>query len=215
MKAVAIFAVTACGGGGPVSGPCDEVLRTGIVAEQTGISADAFDCDVIAATTKYREPDPMLIKAIMYGESRFDYRAVGCTNLPCGQPTGWTVEESGCLGLMQVVTACGGTPNNIGLRADGHPNMTTDQAAADFATSIFNPAINIEIGVAGLAGNRDEVEMMYPGCTEDQYTLMALSNYASHGSVGGCTQYNQSYLDYVLPSYYEYAMAAGYPAHSY
>jgi hypothetical protein len=97
-----------------------------------------------------------------YGESRFDYAAIGCTSLPCGMPAGWTVDESGCLGLMQIVPACGGTPNNIGLKADGHPNMTTDKASAEFASSIFLPATNIEVGVAGLAGNRDEVEMLTP-----------------------------------------------------
>jgi hypothetical protein len=217
MRTWPLVWLVACGGddGDAVTGPCDEVLKTGIVAQQTGVSADAFDCEVIAATTKYNEPDPMLIKAIMYGESRFDYTSIGCTNLPCGMPAGWTVDESGCLGLMQIVPACGGTPNSIGLRSDGHPNMTIDQAAAEFATSIFKPAINIEVGVAGLAGNRDEVEMMYPGCTEDQYTLMALSNYASHGSAQGCTQVNRGYLDYMLPAYFQYAMAAGYPAHDY
>jgi len=210
--------IAACGGddgGGSVSGPCDEVLKTGITAQQTGVSADSFDCDVIAATTKYNEPDPMLIKAIMYGESRFDYTSVGCTNMPCGMPAGWTVAESGCLGLMQIVPACGGTPGNIGLLSNGHPNMTTDQNAAEFATSIFKPSINIEVGVSGLAGNRDEVEMLYPGCSEDQYTLMALSNYASHGSAQGCTQVNRAYLDYMLPAYYEYATAAGYTPHDY
>jgi len=191
------------------------VLKTGIVAQQTGVSADSFDCDVIAAADKYDEPDPMLFKAVMYAESRFDYAAIGCTNLPCGMPSGWTVAESGCLGLMQVVPACGGTPNSIGLRADGHPNMTTDMTSSDFATSIFKPAINIEIGVAGLAGNRDEVEMLYPGCSEDQYTLMALSNYANHGSAQGCTQIERSYVDAVLTTYREYATAAGYPAHPY
>ena len=211
--------VVACGGGddggGTVTGPCDQVLKTGIVAQQTGVSADSFDCDVIAATTKYNEPDPMLIKAIMYGESRFDYTSVGCTNLPCGQPSGWSVQEAGCLGLMQIVPACGGTPDNIGMLSNGHPNMTTDMTSPDFATSIFKPAINIEVGVSGLAGNRDEVERLFPGCSEDQYTLLALSNYASHGSANGCTGVNRSYLDYVLPPYFQYATAAGYPAHDY
>ncbi|HTL38048.1 MAG TPA: transglycosylase SLT domain-containing protein [Kofleriaceae bacterium] len=208
----------ACGGddgGGVPSGPCDEVLKTGIVAQQTGVSADSFDCDVIAASTKYNEPDPMLFKAVMYGESRFDYKSIGCTNFPCGMPAGWSADESGCLGLMQIVPACGGTPGNIGLRSDGHPNMTIDMSSPDFATSIFKPSINIEVGISGLAGNRDEVKMLYPGCTEDQYTLMALSNYASHGSAKGCTTVNTSYLDYMLPAYFQYATAAGYPAHDY
>lgn len=205
-----------CGGDeATTGGPCDEQLRTGIVAQQTGISADSFDCDVIASAAKYGEPDPMLFKAIMYGESRFDHTAVGCTNLPCGMPAGWTIPESGCLGLMQVVPACGGTPDDIGLRSDGRPNMTTEMASSEWASSIFNPAINIEIGVSFLAGNRDEVEGLYPGCTEDQYTMMAMSNYANHGSAMGCTQINRSYIDGLLVTYREYAMAAGYTPHPY
>src|SRR5215510_981570 len=105
-------------GGGGGDGSCDESLKTGIVAQQTGISADSYDCAVLASASKYGEPDPMLLKATMYGESRFDNTAVGCTNLPCGQPAGWTTEQTGCIGLMQVVLACGGSPNNLGLDAD-------------------------------------------------------------------------------------------------
>jgi len=208
--------IAACGGSGETpSGDCNESLRTGIVAQQTGVSADAFDCEVLAASAKYAEPDPMLFKAVIYGESRFDYGSIGCTNLPCGMPAGWTVDESGCLGLMQIVPACGGTPNNIGMRADGHPNMTRDMGSSDWSTSIFYPANNIEVGVFGFAGNRDEVKRLYAGCTEDQYTLMALSNYANHGSATSCTQINRSYIDYILPAYREYAMAAGYTPHPY
>ena len=57
--------------------------------------------------------------------------------------------------------------------------------------------------------------MLYPGCTEDQYTLMALGNLASHGSTTGCDEYNRDYIDYILPAYYEYCTAAGYTPHAY
>ncbi|MCC7539913.1 MAG: transglycosylase SLT domain-containing protein, partial [Deltaproteobacteria bacterium] len=135
-------------------------LRTGLVAEQTGVSVDAFDCDILRRAAEAGEPDPMIVKAMIYVESRFDHTAAGCTNLPCGMPTGWTAEESGCFGLMQVVPACGGEVVAPCLLPDGHPNMTTDESSSAWATSVFNPSINIRIGIAGLAGNRAEVESL-------------------------------------------------------
>jgi hypothetical protein len=190
-------------------------LATGITAEQTGVSADVADCSILKWAAEYGEPDPMIVKAMIYGESRFDYAATGCPNLPCGTPSGWTAAESGCYGMMQVVPACGPIAGDAGLLANGHPNLTLDMNSPDFAGSIYNPDVNIHIGVAGFAGNRAEVKMLFPGCTEDQYTLMALGNLSSHGSTTGCTQYNQDYIDYVLPAYFEYCEAAGYPPHAY
>jgi hypothetical protein len=193
------------------SGGCDEaLLRTGLVAQQTGVSVDDFDCEILSAAEQYDEPDPMLIKAIIYVESRFDQTAVGCPNMPCGQPSGWTTEEAGCLGLMQIVPACGGTSKDVALLPDGHPNMTTDATSSDFAGSVFNPRINIQIGVAGIAGNRTEVEELFSGCTEEQYTLMAIGNYNRHGSTTSCTEINFEYVDVVLEAYAEYAAAAAY-----
>jgi hypothetical protein len=40
-------------------------------------------------------------------------------------------------------------------------------------------------------------------------------NYASYGSTKGCTTYNTDYIDLILPSYRQYADAAGYQAHPY
>jgi hypothetical protein len=116
---------------------------------------------------------------------------------------------------MQVVPACGGMPNDAGLLPDGHPNLETDPSAAGWAGSIFNPQVNIEIGIAGLAGNRDQVKQQFPGCTEEQYTLMAMGNYNSYGSTKSCTVYNVDYDNLVLDAYKQYAAAAGYPAHAY
>lgn len=203
---------TSSGGGGT----CDSsALETGLVAQQTGVSVDAFDCEILAAVAAYDEPDAMLVKAMIYVESRFDQLAVACPNLPCGQPSGWTAAESGCFGLMQIVPACGGTPNDLGLLPNGHPNLTNDPAASAWTSSIFHPANNIRIGVAGIAGNRDEVEGLFSGCTEEQYTLMAIGNYNSHGSTKSCTVFNADYIDAVLEAYHRYAGAAGYAEHSY
>lgn len=190
-------------------------LRTGLTAQQTGVSVDAFDCPILEWAAAYHEPDPMIFKAIIYVESRFDQTAVGCSNMPCGTPTGWSASETGCFGLMQVVPACGGDPNDAGLLASGQPNLTTDASSPGWAGSIFNPENNIEIGVAGVAGNRAQVEKKFPGCTVDQYTLMAVGDYNSYGSTKSCTQYNTSYDDAVLAAYRQYATAAGYAAHPY
>ncbi|MBI3200917.1 MAG: hypothetical protein HYZ29_05170 [Myxococcales bacterium] len=204
------------GSGGYAPETCaKDPLKTGLVAQQTGVSADVADCSILKWTAQYSEPDPMIVKAMIYGESRFDYAANGCDNLPCGVPDGWTEAEARCYGMMQVVPACGPIAGDAGLLSNGHPNLTTDTSSPDFAGSIFNPDVNIHLGVAGFAGNRAEVKQLFPGCTEDQYTLMALGNLASHGSTKGCTEYKQDYIDYIMPAYQEYSAAAGYPPHAY
>src|SRR5262245_49467645 len=106
------LSLSACGGGG-VGGTgaggaaaCDsDPLHTGLGAQQTGVSVDSFDCQILDATAKYGEPDAMIFKAIIYVESRFDAQAIACPNLPCGTPDGWTEAESYCYGLMQIVPA--------------------------------------------------------------------------------------------------------------
>jgi hypothetical protein len=207
------------GSGGPIVKPkaetCDvDPLKTGLTAEQTGVSADFADCSILTWTAHYAEPDPMIVKAMIYGESRFDYAADGCTNLPCGVPDGWSDEEAHCFGLMQIVMACSPI-KDVGFQANGHPDLEKSADQSDFANSAFNPDVNVHIGVAGFADNRAQVKQKYPGCTEDQYTLMALGDLSSYGSTSGCTQYNTDYINYILPGYYMYAKAAGYPPHDY
>ncbi len=222
LRPLALGALVACGGGGGGAHPdatpgicVHDDLKTGLTAQQTGVSVDSFDCDIIQWATLKQEPDPMIIKAIIYVESRFDQTSVGCPNLPCGQPAGWSTMEAGCLGLMQIVPACNGTPMNVGLLPNGHPNMTTDPTSSQWSTSIFNPVINIEVGVYGIHDNRMQEMAKFPGCTDDQYTLMAIGDYNSYGSTTSCTRYNTAYDDLVLSAYRMYATAAGYPAHPY
>jgi Transglycosylase SLT domain len=205
------------GGSGGLPASCDpDPLKTGIIAVQTGVSVDSFDCEILKWAAQYNEPDPMIFKAIIYVECHYDKTSISCPNLPCGQPSGWTAQESGCFGLMQVVPSCNGTPDNVGLLSDGHPNMTTDEASPDWANSIFNPDVNIHIGIDGLAGNRAQEKQKFSGCTEDQYTLMAMGDYNSYGSTKSCTVYNTAYDDAVIAEYDKYVAAApGYPAHNY
>jgi Transglycosylase SLT domain len=219
-----VILLCGCGGGSGNGGDassggiksCDtDPLRTGLVAQQTGVSVDAFDCQILQWAAAYNEPDPMIFKAIIYVESRFDEKAVACPNLPCGTPSGWTTAESGCYGLMQVVPACSSLSKNVGFLANGHPNLTTDGSASGWANSFFNPDINIQIGIAGVAGNRAQVEQQFPGCSANQYTMMAIGNYNSYGSTKSCTVYNTDYDNAVLAAYHQYATAAGYPAQAY
>jgi hypothetical protein len=198
------------------AGACDtDPLHTGLVAQQTGVSVDSFDCQILKQAAAHDEPDAMIFKAIIYVESRFDNKAVACPNLPCGTPNGWTAAESGCFGLMQIVLACGPTPDNLGFLPNGHPDLATDMSSGDWPNSVFNPDVNIALGVAGIADNRAQVKKQFPGCTEDQYTMMAVGNYNSYGSTKSCTEYNKDYDNLVLMAYQEYSKAAGWPAHAY
>jgi hypothetical protein len=86
---------------------------------------------------------------------------------------------------------------------------------AGWSGSVFNPDVNIEIGIAGFADNRAQEMKKFPGCTADQYTMMAMGDYNSYGSTKSCTQINTDYASLVLPAYKTYAMAAGYAAHPY
>jgi hypothetical protein len=190
-------------------------LKTGLTATQTGISADAYDCIILKYTAELGEPDAMIFKAIIYVESRFDYIAVGCPNT-CGCPSGWAAEECGCLGLTQsIAPACSYDKDKVTFLPNGRPDLATDPSSPDWPGSAFNPDVNIRSGVGAVAGNRADAKKKFPGCTEEQYTLMAIGNFNSYGSAQGCTVYNTGYAAAVLEAYRRYAAAAGYAGHPY
>jgi hypothetical protein len=221
-----VLIATGCGGGGdagtdggatpPDVRTCDpDPLKTSLPALFNGNSVDMYDCPILDFTAKYDEPDAMIFKAIVYVESRFQFDAVGCTgNSGCCPERHWTGNECACLGAMQSGPACDGS-SPLGLLADGHVDLATDQSSADWANSVFNPEVNIELGIAGIAGNRAQAKQQFPGCTEEQYTLMAIGNFNSYGSTKSCTEYNTTYDDAVLDAYQQYSAASGWPAHAY
>jgi len=200
----------------PDSGTCaTDALRTNLPALFNGNSVDMYDCPILALAAEYHEPDAMIFKAIIYVESRFQFDAVGCTsNSGCCPQSGWTGEECACLGAMQTGPQCG-SASTLGLLPDGHPDLETNPAASDWANSCFNPQVNIELGIAGIAGNRAQVIKQFPGCTVDQYTMMAIGNFNDYGSTKGCTSYNTAYDNSVLDAYKQYSAAAGWSAHAY
>jgi hypothetical protein len=210
---------TPCTAGGPgttVPAPCDpDPLRTNLDPLWNGNSVDGFDCPILEYTAEYGEPDAMIFKAIVYVESRFQYDAVGCTgNGPCCPEIGWTAAECACLGTMQNGPECGAT-SGPGLLPNGRPNMQTDPSCVEFDNSVFNPAVNIHIGISVVAGNRARMMASFSGCTEDQYTLMAVGEYNRYRSTRGCTAINTEYVSAVLEAYSEYSTAAAWPAHPY
>jgi hypothetical protein len=200
----------------PDAGTCDpDPLKTGLPPLFNGLSVDIYDCPILTLTAKYKEPDAMIFKAIVYVESRFKNDAVGCTsNPPCCPASGWTAAECACLGVMQSGPECGSS-SKLGLLANGHPDLETNPASPDWANSCFNPSVAIELGIAGIAGNRADAKKKFPGCTEEQYTLMAIGNFNSYGSTKSCTVYNTTYDTAVLDAYKKYSAAAGWPAHPY
>ena len=198
MRILFVLSLLACDGAGgidagredvplPLRDCTDDPLRTGLVAVQTGVEVDSFDCEILDSSDAHAEPDPMIFKAMIYVESRFDHLAVACTNNPCGTPEGWSSDETGCFGLMQVVLACGGEIVAPAILPDGHPNLERSPEGATWASSIFNPAVNIDIGIAAVAEHRARLEGEYPGCSEEQYTLMSVGSFNSYGSARGCT----------------------------
>jgi hypothetical protein len=216
---------TAAGGAASTDpGSCEpDPLLTGLPPLWNGLSVDLDDCPILEFTAKYNEPDAMIFKAIVYVESRFQYDAVGCTgNGPCCPEIGWSAAECACLGVMQTGPACGSptlpegcTSSALGLLPNGHPNLETNPNTENWANSVFNPVVNIELGIAGIACNRAQVKQQFPGCTEDQYTMMAIGNFNSYGSTQSCTVFNFDYGTAVLAAYNEYSTAAGWPAHPY
>jgi hypothetical protein len=197
-------------------GACaSDPLKTSLPPLFNGNSVDAYDCAILSLTAKYHEPDAMIFKAIVYVESRFQSDAIGCTsNSGCCPARGWSDPECACLGVMQSGPSCNGT-STLGLLADGHVDLEKDPGAADFGNSVFNPTVAIELGIAGIAGNRAQVVKAFPGCTEEQYTLMAIGNFNSYGSTKSCTVYNTAYDNSVLDTYMQYSAASGWAMHPY
>lgn len=176
------------------------------------VTVDAFDCQILALTAAASEPDPMIFKAQISQESSFQVFAIS-GDTPCMPPAGWTAEESKSFGLMQLTPACGWLR---GARlADGHPNMTMDTSLPEWATSVFNPEVNIAEGIRAIVVSRGGVTRTYPGCTEVEYTKMALGAF-NQGSraVTGCNVMNSgaaTYVRNVLGRYLDLARNAGWP----
>jgi hypothetical protein len=193
---------------------CDTVAECGGAANplRTCVAKqDAYDCQIMSLTQAASEPDAMIFKAQVSLESAFDVIAIS-PDAPCGTKVGWTVDESKSFGLMQLTPACGWLKK--ALLPNGHPNLERDETTALWATSVFNPTLNVDEGVRAVQVGRASVMKDFPGCTEAQYTLMALSAFnQGESSVSGCgmvSKNGQNYIAAVLMRYQLLARAAGY-----
>jgi Transglycosylase SLT domain len=209
------FTQTEAGDNGGAVTTCDATTMCNGVRDSLHTcnpNQDAYDCMILALATTAAEPDPMIFKAQVALESNFDIEAIS-PDTPCGVKAGWTADESKSYGLMQLTPACGWLKK--ALLPNGHPNLERDETAADWATSVFNPTLNIEEGVRAIQVDRAEVKKNFAGCTEPQYTMMALAAFnQGTGAVSGCTTISpagKNYVTSVLTRYQLLARSSGYP----
>jgi hypothetical protein len=174
-------------------------------------SHDAYDCLLLDLARAANEPDPMVFKAQIDLESSFTLYAVS-PDKPCGVPAGWTADEAKSFGLMQLTPACKWLMN--ARLPDGRPNMERDPAADLWATSVFNPANNLGEGVRAIQEHRASLTTSFPGCSETDYTRMALATFNQGSGVTGCNQMTAAasgYVGRVLSSYSVLARSANWP----
>jgi hypothetical protein len=181
-------------------------LRTGTAR------VDAYDCLLITFAQQFGHPDPMMVKSQVQAESGWNILATS-PDSPCGIPAGWTDPEAKSFGLVQVTPACGAA--RAAILPNGHPNLTTDMTAALWATSVFNPNINLSEGMRTITGSMRALQMKFPGCTQADYVAMSAGAFNSGNSaVLGCNMYNaraQAYVTAVIGHYHTFARAAGWP----
>ena len=194
------------GGAGAVDCSASDPLKT------NNTKQDAYDCIVIQVSMMWGMPDPMIVKSQIEQESGFNVFAISGDS-PCGTMQGWTDAESKSFGLIQTTPACGEAKS--ALLPNGHPNLDQDMTSALWATSVFNPMINLSEGVKTDAGSRTALQQKYAGCTAAQYNMMAAGAFNSgNDAVTGCGAYNaraQMYVDAITSHYQKFAMAAGWP----
>jgi hypothetical protein len=173
---------------------------------------DAYDCAVLQVSAKWGMPDPMIVKCQIQQESSFNVFAISGDS-PCGIMQGWTDAESKSFGLIQTTPACGEAKS--ALLPNGHPNLDQDMSSALWATSVFNPTINLDEGVKTDTDSLKALQKKYPGCTVAQYNMMAAGAFNSgNNAVLGCGMYNaraQMYVDAITTHYHQFAPAAGWP----
>jgi hypothetical protein len=191
---------------GAACSPSADPLKTGNTRN------DAYDCTILDVSARYGHPDPMMVKAQIEQESSFQIFSIS-PDSPCGTHAGWTDAESKSFGLIQVTPACGEA--TAALLPNGHPNLTMDMQSATWATSVFNPALNLGEGAKSIAGSLKQLRAKFPGCTDAQYVLMSAGAFNSgDNAVTGCGTFNtraQNYVNAVLGHYGTFAKAAGWP----
>jgi hypothetical protein len=167
---------------------------------------------LLSLAQTYGDPDPMMAKAQIQSESGFDVLATS-PDSPCGDPSGWTDAESKSFGLIQVTPACG--EESGGLLPNGHPNLDTNMSSSLWATSVYNPAVDLSAGVQSIVGSLGDLQNRYPGCSAAQYMEMSAGAFNSgESAVSGCASFNsraQAYVNSVLSNYRQFAQAAGWP----
>jgi soluble lytic murein transglycosylase-like protein len=151
---------------------------------------DQFDSYIINASNHYGITDKLMVKSMIMQESHFDNFLIS-SDIPCGEPNGWTDQESRSFGLTQVTPACGEAHAS-------RPNLTTDKTSPNWAPSSFNPEFNIDQGVKELSRSLSLMKSKFSGCSDEQYMLMALGAYNSGvNAIEGCDSWNDRADNYI------------------
>lgn len=207
VTVIAFAGLLACSGISHACNPRSNILTTG------SDKYDAYDCVILALAEKYGHPDPRILKAQVEWESRFEIFNTS-EDSPCGIPDGWADAESKSFGLLQVTPACGeGGPT---LLPDGRPNLTKDGASSLWATSIFNPELNLDLGVKAIQEALEHFKKRFPNCDPIQYPLMAAAGYVQDwDTVVGCGEYadprQKDYINAVLDIYRQFGTSRRWP----
>jgi hypothetical protein len=84
-----------------------------------------------------------------------------------------------------------------------------------WATSVYNPELNLDLGIRANAEALRAVKATHADCTDVEYTLMAAGAYNSgSGAVTGCNEFNdraRNYVNAVLGHYSSFATRGGWP----
>ena len=181
-------------GGAAPPPPSGTELTTGNVNE------DVYDDLIIQYCTLHGHPNPRIIKCQVKWESDQIFDPF-CTSAdtPCGIFPGWTSLESRSFGLLQVTPACGESGNGRMLLANGHPNMTTSSASTLWGGSVYNPSLNLDIGIGAITGGYDYFKSLYPSCSDLNLVLMAAAGYVGNWEgITGCGVWTEpGQIDYI------------------
>jgi len=179
---------------------------------------DAFDAAIARQCSAWNWTWPLVVKAVIYQESSFEIFAIS-DDTPCGIEPGWTSIESRSFGISQITPACDpedyDTPPFNMLLDNGHPNMTQNMSSPLWASSVFNPDVNLAWLLKEFRKHYNNFKQEFPGCTERQYVKMVLvAHNAGSNDVFGCNNYSSkgnTYLTNIKERYDELAVQIGCP----
>lgn len=154
---------------------------------------DQFDSLILSDAQSYGL-DALLLKAQVAQESYFNPQAVSQDD-PCGVVYQNGMDVGHSYGLMQLTPSC---VSWFARNPDGTINLTLAE----------NPTYNLASGAKDMQSVLSQMKYVFPSCTSQEYSLMALGAYNSgNGAIYSCSAYSvraQTYIDAVLTWYHQF-----------